>query len=33
VLVFLQDEQVSRDDDVALSEGATITLMSPVSGG
>ncbi len=33
VLVFVADEQVTPDDSVNLTDGASITLMSPISGG
>ena len=33
VLIFLGDEQVGGDDPRPLTEGTTLTLMSPISGG
>ena len=33
VLVFLNDVQTVRDEDTLLSDGDTLTLMTPISGG
>ena len=33
LLLFLEDTQVAAGDDPPLTEGATLTIMSPISGG
>ena len=33
ILVFVQDEQAHWNEDHALSDGDTITLLAPISGG
>jgi molybdopterin converting factor small subunit len=33
VLIFVGDEQIGRDDPRELTDGSTLTLMSPISGG
>ena len=33
LLIFLNDAQIVRTDDSVLSDGDTLTLMTPISGG
>jgi len=33
LLVFLNDRQIVRGDETTLSDGDTLTLMTPISGG
>lgn len=33
VLIFIGDEQISAGDAFELTDGSTLTLMSPISGG
>ena len=33
LLLFREDEQISKEDDTELSDGDTLTIMTPISGG